>query len=348
MSAEKYIVNIAQDIVPINAESLAVKTISGTPFFIRGANMTEAVQSILSCFKDAFTIDDVVSALSERYSVATLRKLLDFLVSKDILITKQDYDAMLGHDKEFLRKTFAYSLGETSLQDIKDKLALIHIGIIGSSTLVSCMTEYFSSGGLLTNFNIGVLEGAEKLAVCNTKDVAVTIYHLDTNFSDINLIIDASDIVIIASDHQDHYLLEKVNKLCVQKNKKWLRVVIDCLSSEVGPLFIPGETCCYYCMRMRNWKYMSADDYTFDNIYAKQKTYEAGSIEEAIKFSSLYQLNPVSAGIACNELTKYLVGMRSNITSQVIMINGMDFQTQTAYVYKNYMCPVCAKEAVIQ
>ena len=93
---------------------------------------------------------------------------------------------------------------------------------------------------------------------------------------------------------------------------------------------------------------MNADDYTFDKIFAKQKTYEAGSIEEAIKFSSLYQLNPISAGIACNELTKYLVGMRSNLTSQVIMINGMDFQTQIAHVYKSYMCPTCGKEAVIQ
>jgi bacteriocin biosynthesis cyclodehydratase domain-containing protein len=63
---------------------------------------------------------------------------------------------------------------------------------------------------------------------------------------------EAVDLVIAAPDPSELGRLEGLNTLALERGRTWLQVLpFDGEHGAVGPLFVPGETCCYRCYRIR-------------------------------------------------------------------------------------------------
>lgn len=344
MSIEKYVVNISKHVVPVGADTVAIIS-SKKRFCIKGTNIAIVVQNILEYFREPVIFDDVIPILSNKYSAVSLKRMLDLLVDKDILINENESEVLLKHSEAFLEKNFFYTSGGKSLQKIIDELAPLHIGIIGTSQLVHCLLDDLSKSELLTNFHIGIID-READAKIEQDGVSIVNYPLHSDSSNVQAIIKKSDFVIAASNHYDYYLFNQVNESCYKEGKKWISIAIDGLNAEIGPLFIPGETCCYSCLHTRRRQGMTSEDYIFDDLYMNKQFHERAD-ENSMVFSSLYPLNSLSASIASAEIMKFLTGMKCNLLNQVLMVNCLDFHIQVDYIYKDYMCPICVQKDVV-
>ena len=320
MVAQKYITNIAQDVVYVDDNTIAVKTSSGS-FRLKGMYMATAVNTMLEQFKEPAIFDAVEAALSDKYSRSSLQKLMSLLVGKGLLITEDSAATQESCDKELLEKAFFYTSGGLPLREVMKKLGKMHIGVIGTNQIVQCLLDEFSNSDLFNHFHINIVDG-------------------DENIENAQIVKD-SQFVIVASNYPNHYMFEEINRLCIAENKSWLRIQISGAIAEVGPHFIPGKTCCYTCLHSKTSQNIFEDEYVFDDLLNTKKCNEE-NIGNRVKFNPLYPLNTIAASIAVSEAIRYHVGMKHNLQNQVLTIEGVKYNTDTGYVYKDNMCQTCA------
>ena len=344
MNIEKYVINFAQCVVPVDVNTIAILSFKEN-FSIKGVNMSAAVENILKNFNTPAVLEEVAQLLSSKYSTATLKKLLDFLVEKSVLIKECDSKESLAYDKAFLEKTFFYTKSGKSLQKIVDELTQLRIGIMGTSQLVRGLLDELSKSRLLTNFYVGALNEEIDLNL-EANGVSISKYPLHADFSYGQKIVDDSDIIVVAYNYFDHYFFNQVNEMCFKANKKWLRVVVNGSNAEIGPLFIPGETCCYSCLQARLFKNTTGKERVFEDLYADKEFHER-SKNGAIEFSSMYPLLSIASGMASSEIMKHLTGMECNLENEVLMVDCLDFSVEKAYIFKDYMCKICVHKDVV-
>jgi len=325
------------NIVAVDDDTIAVVSFRKR-FCIKGAGMATAVMDILEYFNEPKSFDDVIPLLSKKYSAATITKLLNYMVDVMILVDEKEAVLIKNCDRGFMDKAFFYTTGGKGFQEIIDNVTPLHIGIIGTHQQVCSLLNELSKGQLLSHFHVAVTDYEAEIGIAND-NIYITHYSLQSDF--ISAIIKASDMVISASNYHDHYMFNKINAACFAERKKWLRVVVDGIHGEVGPLFIPHETCCYSCLYTRWRRNMAKEEYVFNDLFATQSFHE-GSKSKAAVFSALYPLHAITTGVAVAEVFKHFAGMPSHLKNQVLSINAQNFETETHYIFKDYQCPVCA------
>ena len=343
MISTRYIVNKSLHVAPVDNDTVAVVS-SKNKFVVKGSGMAIAIGRVLDCFVSAAHIDEVHTSLSGIYGSSSLNKLFSFLIDKGVLVKEQDADFLINKDKSFPEKTFSYVIGSKTLQEVVEAMAPIHIGIISTAQLAHRLTHELASSQLVNNIHLAATdrEAGEDLDY-NSEDVRVIIYPTDPSLTYLHSIADASDLLVIASNYHDHYLFSKINEICHKKGKKWLRVVAEGVNAEIGPLFIPGETCCYSCLLTRRRNNLIADEYVFESLYSSERLHNEVKVHPTT-FSTLYPLGAMVVGITCAEVMKHLTGGECILVNQVLAISATDYQAQSSYIHKNYQCPVCIKK----
>lgn len=152
-----------------------------------------------------------------------------------------------------------------------------YIGIISDSDIYNAMLICFKDKNFLKLVHI---------------DIA-SLKLIDT----INL-----DFCIALSKFESSGLFNKINNVLLKKNIPWLRCIINLSNVEVGPVFVPGSTCCYKCYETR--KISNVNDSNgyietlkiFDSIY-NQYQYELSN--------SLIKL---ASNLCVSETLNYLEG----------------------------------------
>lgn len=340
MNTDRYVVNLTNDIRFADPNTILVRTLTSR-FQLKGENMSAAVQEILNCFKEPTTIDDAVSRLAQKYTASSLQRLLHFLMERNILINERTAGDLRKHGKDFMDKALYYTLGGKSLQEITEELAPLRVGIIGPKQMVSCLLNDLVNGELLFNFNVGITDGETDVNGYVSGNINIASYP-DVS-GDLEPFTDSSDFIIACANYSDHYLFNQVNGLCIKKKKRWLRVTIDGDSAEIGPLFIPGKTCCYSCLRIRERFNLSKENYLFDRLYEDGKVHEDAR-KKPVGLYSLYYINSLASAIACAEMMKLLTGLKCNLENQIISVNATDYEMLTHTIFRYRLCPDCAKE----
>jgi len=338
MSGERYIVNFIHDIAYIENETVAINA-SGERFRIKGKMMVTALKEIIQHFQTPSTLDSAVATFSNKYSPDSVRKILDFLIQKTTLIKESEAKSILKHDATYIEKAYSYTLGGKSLSEIHQLMAPLRICIIGTSSMVSNSLRSLSSGGLLTSFKIVVTDG-EFEEPHFPDDVKIDSIHKGLDFSHIQALIKESDFIIAGANYYNHYLFNQINKICLKQNKSWIRIVLDGFKAEIGPMFIPDETCCYACLHTRSRALMGTEEFALDDLYVELVP-DNNAKERAVKFAALYPLNAISVNIATSELVKHLVGLKCNLHNQVLELDCIDYQLQKSYIFKDYRCSSC-------
>jgi len=318
----KYAASVMYEAVPVDDTTIAFISPHGN-FTMRGNAMPVAVESVIKRFETPSFVDDVVLALSDKYSASTVAKLIDFLIEKKALVTEAVFDEIQKHSDSFLNKSLYLTMGRRCFEDIVNDLATVRIGIYGAELLAESLESSFSAGGLLKNIKVKLTDRPSVADDC-----------------ELHAFIDACDLIVVAGNYHDHFTMGKVNEYCMKKSKKFIRVVVDGINAEIGPFFIPGETCCYACMQTRMRNNLESKENVFHDLYSSEE-FGARAKENPLMLSSFYPLNPIASCIAYSETVKHLSGLRSGITNQVISVNCVSFNSETHYVFKDYRCRVC-------
>ena len=338
MIKKYYTINRAYSIIFLNRDIVVIKGLSNQ-FSIKGTGIGNAVKEILDYFKESALFEDVTAALSSKYSLKSLQKLLDYLAKKSVLIYTVDSDELYEFDKEFLEKSYAYTLSGMSLKEIGSIIASAKVGIIGISAITNDIIYNLRKIGISGKINIVATD--DELAFRSNFEEDIVYHDLYSNESFNQKFIDESDLIIAAANYNNHFLFNQINELCLKKRKSWIRILVEGISAEIGPLFITGETACYSCMHSRRQRHMNKEEFVVNDLYATSIEF-GDSLEKVLKFSNFYPLYALSATIASSEAIKYLVNMKCNLKNQVLIANCVDFDMETNYIHKDYYCSVCA------
>lgn len=340
ISNSEYIINSAQHIASIDENTVAIVS-SKEQYILRGVGISIAVADILNEFTTCSTILAVVDALSNKFTEDSIRRLIYMFIDKGVLLKSPDNDSF---DETALEKfTFFVSKAKT-FDDLVEKASTLKIGIVGTSTLVNGLLEYFLNSSLVKHFFVGTLNADNRLYPVSN-DVIITEYNLFSDLNKVQEIVVNSDFVIAASSQFDHHFFNCVNSYCYAAKKEWIRVALSGFIAEIGPLFIPGETCCYSCLRAGMLRNLTDNEIILDKLMATDNFHKKmkGNI---LGFSTLYPLNSIASGIACAESLKYTMGTGSSIVSEVLSMNCADYTICRSVVLRDYTCSVCSDVAL--
>ena len=337
MPNQKYVVN--NTLAISHADDDTVYFISSKKRFrIKGPGMGSAARDILRAFVQPVSVDDAVESLSDKYSRLTLTKFINYLLANFVLVDEHEARLFQELDEGFLDKTLLYSLGGGSMTAVMDKLGSLKIGLIGSNHVLQEIYRQFATSGFCVNFSVTFTD--YDYALPSIGDSSIAYYPLTAGASGISELIEQCDFVVAAAKYHDHYLFNEVSGVCHENSKEWLRVVIDGLDVEVGPIFVPSETCCYSCLHYRRRQNLSTDESYFSDLCEGKEFHEGAKSVKGI-FGTIHPLNNLAASLAVAEAFKHFCGASSCLINQVLNINAQDFQTQTHYIYKVFDCPVC-------
>lgn len=330
----KYVLNSLQSAVIADPNTVAI-IIEQERFSIRGHNIALVLTDVLELFSVAKSEREALSLLSDKYSIVPLKKMLHFLIEKRVLIDEDD-DIFKNEDNQAL---LGYSDYDLDVQNVAEKIDSLTLGLIGSSELVNELFSNFSKSRLIKNYSIHTTDNA---FVSDTYSEGINIIYNENNpnIEDIGKVIENSDFIIACSDFYNHSLFQAVDKLCIDKNLNWLRLVVDGFNAEVGPLFSQYETACYSCLHSRNRYNMNQEQLLFDDLYLSEKT-----LKKIPSLVTVSAFNTIAASTTCLEILRYFINGSCNLKNSVLMIDGRDFKTQIDTVWKDYTCPDCWKRS---
>jgi bacteriocin biosynthesis cyclodehydratase domain-containing protein len=142
---------------------------------------------------------------------------------------------------------------------------------------------------------------------------------------------EATDLVIAAPGPSLHPLLERVNEAALRTSSPWLQVLpFDGRHSVVGPLFVPGETCCHRCYVLRR---ASTSGYAeeYEQLY-----------ETPADRPSPFCLGAIVAGLAALVAVRWLTLRDPALPGVMLSLELLPAATLTSHVvYRVPRCPAC-------
>ncbi len=148
---------------------------------------------------------------------------------------------------------------------------------------------------------------------------------------------EAVELVIAAPEPGELPLLEQWNLTALSAGRPWLSVLpFDGRIAAVGPLYIPGQTCCYECFRRRRAA----------NVTMSERDYWA--LESApATYPSAPPLQSMAAGLAATLALRW-IGERasgqsaSSLPAAMHAIEwGGGLEVSRHFVYRVPRCPAC-------
>jgi bacteriocin biosynthesis cyclodehydratase domain-containing protein len=142
----------------------------------------------------------------------------------------------------------------------------------------------------------------------------------------------ALDLVVVAPTSQDLPCLPDWNRRILAAGTAWLQVLpFDGKFAAIGPLYLPGETCCYECFRLRR---LSNVDYgeEFMTLERQPATYpEAPSLGAAI------------VGVATTLALRWIARRDQVLPGMFYALeHGATIALSVHRVYRVPRCPVCS------
>lgn len=340
MKEKRYIVDEFIEVKFIDKDITILKTSKGR-FLLKGKNISLGVKEILQLFETPNNITDILRIKGDEYSEETLRNLIEYFIDKAVVIDSEYLKEILNYDKSLYDKIKYYEIYGKSFREINGILESKKIGIIGNRQFVDCMLNEFIRAELFTNFNIYYTDNSDCSDNEVNKDKISIMYYTDCFDDIIRKIVNNSDFVVVSSDYNNHFLFSEVNSMCIEHNREWLRILIDEDCAEIGPLFIPSQTCCYDCMNYRAESNMTESEYLFNSLY-KNKFEE--NKPRGLYYS--YFLNNFISSITNMEILKYLLMNHSSIINGVLRVDAINYKVEREHIFRVSKCIGCSNKEV--
>lgn len=335
----KLIVDPSVLIQEANENTVFLKTVSGK-YKLAGVGIAPALRKILNCFQDAARPHDVLVKLRDQYSEDSLRGFIDFLIQKKVLITMESYDDLAGFSPDSVEKYRYLTFGGKTLNELLCEMQAMTVGIIGTMQFIRCFINHFENDQLFSHTHYLITDRTDCPSGLPASQSAVSCLGNDPE-PQLREFITGCDFIIASSTYESYSLFHFVNGQCLSQKKKWLRIVTMDEQSEIGPLFIPGETCCYDCLDKRMSE--CQDDKATYFFSFMEKEQGMVYIPQLATYSSYY-LTMLTADIAVYELMRYFSGIKSQIRGSVLRFFIDGYQMKTEKVFKHSQCAGCRNQ----
>ncbi len=224
---------------------------------LKDAGRTNILGRVLHCFKEPTTLAKLEEqGLVRPAEVEAASELLEYLCNEQILITPQSY---LPH--VYLSMQFG---GQAPQGVVNRRIGLVGAGYIGSRLARELARLQVKSINILDNrtvqphdrlyFDItpGLVEPGASYAQTVQRDLeerSYTAVQLIDGAPDdqrgLAQLFEASDLVLVALEGFSPRTLHAVNEVALVAKRPWLSAYVDGGEALIGPLYVPGETCCY-------------------------------------------------------------------------------------------------------
>lgn len=150
-------------------------------------------------------------------------------------------------------------------------------------------------------------------------------------------IADEGDVTVVITDNYQHNALDEINRRAMTENKPWMLVKPIGVEMWIGPLFIPGKTGCWECLKQR-----LDINRPLNEFYKIRKNTDGN-----LPIPRIYL--PVTMQIAANqtalEVVKLLyTGANANLEGTLICYNSATLTGDPHVVVKRPQCSVCGSD----
>lgn len=335
----RYIFDPSTLIHEIDSNNVLLKTLSGK-FKLSGGGIVFAIRKIMDCFRETALKEDVVEKLNSVYTKTSITKLIELLISKSVLITENTFGDIYSFDSDFLNKYRRLSIGEKGLKEIVSELKAMTIGLICTKQFADCFLLNTRNDQLVGKIRCIITDKTDTNLVFEANRIEVSCLGNNAELQ-IKKLIEACDFIIVNANYESFSMFSYVNRTCLDNNKKWLRVVIQDEYAEIGPLFIPGETCCYSCMDKRVMDNLrEAINIEYLEI---QKSNKAFYVEEISTYSS-YHFTLVVEAISFYEIMRFFSGLSCPLEGSVLTFFSEDYKMKLRKVFRVSHCECCREQ----
>lgn len=172
---------------------------------------------------------------------------------------------------------------------------------------------------------IGKADSAALLVALESMDVQVSPY-------------EQADLALVLTDDYLHADLAAINKAALHANRPWLLIRSAGPELWLGPLFQPGETGCWACLRQRLERNRAVHRFVTDkkNLATPPLT-ALGAL-------------PATHAAACQMATlaavQFLAGAPTGLSGKVMSLNWATHVSQTHDLVRHPHCPTCGTAEV--
>ncbi|HCJ57896.1 MAG TPA: hypothetical protein DHV55_11490, partial [Clostridiaceae bacterium] len=141
---------------PYNNNAVYVKT-PVKVYSLKGDNVPILLSDIIKEFEHSNDIDSVILNLSDKYSLISLQKMLDFLIENRFLIESLSLEQEVYHDN-FAKQIEFFSTFKANPKKIIEQFNHISLGIICSDSLADELLSSVVESGLYSNISIANID----------------------------------------------------------------------------------------------------------------------------------------------------------------------------------------------
>lgn len=151
-----------------------------------------------------------------------------------------------------------------------------------------------------------------------------------------------ADLRLVLTDDYLRPDLAAINAAALQENRPWLLVRMTGRELWLGPLFQPGETGCWMCMRQRLERNRAVHRFAAEKMNLAAPPFTALGALPATQ-SAVCQMAAVAA-------TQFLAGAATGLTGKVLSLDWATHTAQTHALVRHPHCPACgtAEHPVMQ
>lgn len=279
----------------------AVLRYGGSVLELEGKAATALLPHLLPLLDGTLTVDDVVARLGEPVRPA-IERALDLLREHRLLTDPLPADLGAG-TRRTIELLAATDLFERPPAELLPRVAAAHVAVVGTGPTAAEIVRQLHASG------VGAVS-AQAWAELPP----------------------ASALALVAPDPGELPLVREWNRLALEHGTSWLQVLpFDGLLAAVGPLFVPGETACYDCYRLRRTANVSP-------------LADSGDPPAQGCYPSAPPLDGVLAGIAALAALRQLVLDDGALAGALLAIElSPGLACSRHVVYRVPRCPSCSR-----
>ncbi|CAI4030432.1 hypothetical protein DNFV4_00860 [Nitrospira tepida] len=266
-----------------------------------------------------------------------VRQLINQLIQRRLLLpTNRSH---LRSDELEEGEDVFYWHFESSLQEVRNRLAAKHLGILGVNFISRRLIAELRDSGFehLTIIDLPILRNLRMFDVPDSTpnlgqgegDDFLSFVEWDRHPARYPL-----DCLVAACDFAAADCFRQINALCIKQALPMMPVMLHNMVGTVGPLMIPGETPCYECFTLR--EHSNREDAHTASIFDRM----------AFEGQGVTGFHPVMATVSAEVACFELIGVFSDVLPKrkpgtFIEINVLAGQMSRRRALKVPRCPVC-------
>lgn len=351
LMSEELVVNPHLVCLPYSDDEILVKHGSRSSFsrVIKDQGHTRLMGKLIHHFKTGNSLRKLIDqGAFQNADVENLEQAIEYLKNENILVPAHLDPARIYLDT-FMGRSSALSAVSIGLvgtaflgSRIAEELARINVKEIVGLDDRECLDatqerRYFSSlnGSLQNGCSYSEIVGMQLSA--NHYAAFSVVQGSMSDEANVRAVFERVGFLIVALESYSPFTLHRVNKVAIELRKPWMAVSMDGSEARIGPIFIPGETCCFNEADIQH--IASAIDVKDDYFTFREDSKQRSS-------TSIPPVLPpylsAAAGMAVSGLLRYIATGTSFLIERCIR---MDFERLTID-YETIMrlprCPACS------